>query len=124
MAERILIVDDNPSILETVEIILETTGYSVSTASGGQQCLTELRNGFKGLILMDIMMPEMDGWDTIAAIVDEGLYEGNIICMLTAVHDPGPELESLKEYVLDYVRKPFTSQELLTAVEDSVGYLV
>ena len=73
---------------------------------------------------MDIMMPEMDGWDTIAAIVDEGLYEGNVICMLTAVHDPGPKMEALKERVLDYVRKPFTREELLAAVEESVGYLV
>ena len=124
MADQILIVDDNPSVVETVELILDDAGYFVCTAGSGQQCLTELRKGFRGLILMDIMMPEMDGWDTIAAIVDEGLYEGNVICMLTAVHDPGPKMEALKERVLDYVRKPFTREELLAAVEESVGYLV
>jgi CheY-like chemotaxis protein len=124
MTKRILIVDDNPSVLETVELILSEAGYSVCAVDSGGQCLVELRNGFKGLILMDIMMPEMDGWDTIAALVDEGLFEGNVICMLTAVHDPGAKLESLKECVLDYVTKPFTSEELLTAVEDSICYIV
>lgn len=122
MTNRILIVDDNPSVRETVEIILSMEDYAVTTADGGAQCLAELRSGFKGLILMDIMMPEMDGWDTIAAIVDGGLLEGNLICMLTAAHDPGPKMQTLKESVLDYIKKPFAADELL-AVVASISHL-
>ncbi len=72
---------------------------------------------------MDIMMPEMDGWDTISAIENEGLHGENVICMLTAVHDPGPELEELTESVMDYVRKPFTSEELLETVAEYIEYV-
>jgi len=123
MANRILIVDDNPSIRETVELILNLENYEVSTANDGQQCLEALLNGFKGLILMDVMMPVMDGWDTIAAIKKSGLLNGNVICMLTAVHDPGPKMISLKESVLDYIKKPFTAEELLAVVADGISYL-
>lgn len=123
MNKRVMIVDDDPSILETVEIILDTGGYSIYTAESGKECLDKLRKDFKGLILMDIMMPKMDGWDTIAAIVDEGLLEGNIICMLTAVNDPGPKMEKLTEYVMDYIRKPFTSEELLETVAEYIAYV-
>lgn len=123
MDKQIMVVDDDPSILETVMLVLEDNGYSVCAARSGKACLDILRKGFKGLILMDIMMPEMDGWDTIATIEDEGLHGGNVICMLTAVHDPGPKMEKLTECVMDYVRKPFTSEELLKTVTEFIPYV-
>jgi len=123
MDKQIMIVDDDPSIRSTVEIVLNTKGYSICVVESGEKCLDKLREGFRGLILMDIMMPEMDGWDTISAIEDEELHGGNVICMLTAVHDPGPKLEKLTEYVMDYVRKPFTAEELLATVAEYIAYV-
>lgn len=123
MDKQVMIVDDDPSIRATVEIVLNTKGHSICVVESGEKCLDKLREGFRGLILMDIMMPEMDGWDTISAIENEGLHGGNVICMLTAVHDPGPELEKLTEYVMDYVRKPFTPEELLEAVDEHIEYV-
>jgi len=123
MDKQVMVVDDDPSIRPTVEIVLNTKGHSICVVESGEKCLDKLREGFRGLILMDVMMPEMDGWDTISAIENEGLHGGNVICMLTAVHDPGPELEKLTEYVMDYVRKPFTSEELLEAVDEYIEYV-
>ncbi len=123
MDKQVMIVDDDPSVRATIEIVLNTKGYSICTIESGKRCLDKLREGFRGLILMDIMMPEMDGWDTIAAIEDKGLHGGNVICMLTAVHDPGPKLERLTEYVMDYVRKPFTSEELLETVAEYIEFV-
>ncbi len=123
MDKQIMVVDDDPSIRTTVEFVLNTKGYSICTVESGRECLDRLRNGFRGLILMDVMMPELDGWDTIAVIDDEGLHGGNVICMLTAVHDPGPKMEKLTEFVIDYVRKPFTSEELLEAVGEYIEYV-
>lgn len=117
MNGEILIVDDDPSICGTVTTILARAGWNVTAVESGPECLSLLETGFRGLVLMDIMMPCMDGWQTIEEMVRRGLHEGNVICMLTAVDDPGPELDSLKEYVLDYVRKPFTVEDLLQAVE-------
>jgi CheY-like chemotaxis protein len=121
--DMIMAVDDDPAILETVRMILGSSGLEARTVGSGQECLRALHQGFRGLILMDIMMPGMDGWDTVAAMRSEGVLDGNIVCMMTAVQDPGPKLEYLKECVLDYVRKPFTPEELLSAVETSTAYL-
>ncbi len=123
MDKQVMVVDDDPSVRATIEIVLSTKEYSICIVESGTRCLDKLREGFRGLILMDIMMPKMDGWDTIAAIEDEGLHRGNVICMLTAVHDPGPKLEKLTEYVMDYVRKPFTSEELLGTVDEYIEYV-
>ncbi|MCP4266498.1 MAG: response regulator [Candidatus Brocadiaceae bacterium] len=123
MDKQIMVVDDDPSIRVTVEIILKSKGYSICVAESGRGCMDKLQNGFRGLIFMDVMMPELDGWDTIAAIYDKGLLDGNVICMLTAVHDPGPKMEKLTELIVDYVRKPFTSEELLEAVEEYITYV-
>jgi len=123
MDKQIMVVDDDPYVRSTVEIVLHTKGYSICVVESGKRCLDKLREGFRGLILMDIMMPELDGWDTISAIEDEGLHGGNVICMLTALNDPGPKLEKLTEYVMDYVRKPFTYEELLDTVAEYIEYV-
>ncbi len=74
MDKQIMIVDDDPSIRATVEIVLNTKGYSICVVESGKRCLDKLREGFSGLILMDVMMPEMNGWDTIKSIEDEGVH--------------------------------------------------
>lgn len=118
MDSRIMIVDDETMIREAVKILLQSEGLDIIAASGGEECLERLRAGFRGVILMDIMMPVMDGWDTIRRIVEQGLYEGNIIVMLTAMDAPGDKMEGLQEYVTDYVTKPFDTTSLL----DSLHY--
>lgn len=111
-----MIVDDEPVVQYSVKRILEEVGIHVLQASSGKECLELLRKGYKGLILMDIMMPEMDGWDTIQTLVDEGLNEGNIICMLTGKEMPDNKMDKLKEYVLDYITKPFENTKLINVV--------
>ena len=69
------------------------------------------------------MMPGINGHETIKAIVDEDLMDGNIVCMLTAVHEPTEALQEVDEYVLDYICKPFTATELLEAVEEAISIL-
>ena len=118
MDNKIMIVDDETMIREAVEILFQSEGLDIITAPSGGKCLEYLESGFRGIILMDIMMPVMDGWDTIRQIVDKGLYEGNIIIMLTAMDTPGNKMEGLQEYVTDYVTKPFETDGLL----DSIHY--
>jgi CheY-like chemotaxis protein len=123
MAEKILLVDDDASVRYTVEEVMQAEGLSILTARSGEDCLRKLRNGFRGVILLDIMMPEMNGWQTLANIRNEGLLDGNIICMLTAVVNPGTEMEELKECVLDYVRKPFQPDNLVETAREYLSYL-
>jgi DNA-binding response OmpR family regulator len=119
MDASVMIVDDNRLIRESVRILFESEGLEIVVAEGGRECLGFLEEGFRGIILMDIMMPDLDGWDTIREIVDRGLYEGNVILMLTGKSEPDNKMEGIQEYVTDYVTKPFNSRQLI----DTVTYL-
>ena len=119
----IMVVDDDPSILFTVETILEYADVSVIKAENGYSCLDQLEAGFRGVILMDIMMPEMDGWDTIREILARGLMEGNVISMITAKDVPDKKMEGLEEYVIDYIMKTFEPERLTSAVDQYLSYV-
>lgn len=123
MDKNVMIVDDDPAIRDTVEIVLEDEGFNLTTAASGPEGLEHLRSGFQGLILMDIMMPEMDGWDTLKSMQEEGLLDGNVVCMLTAVDQPGEKSDGLQECVLDYMTKPFDSSRLVAMINDYLHYL-
>ena len=103
MQRNVMIVEDDPDVRRTAALVLAKSGYETVQAPDGEACLAALRGGFHGVILMDAMMPGLTGWQTIRAIVDESLLEGNLICMLTAMHEPGPQGEGLEEWVFDYL---------------------
>jgi CheY-like chemotaxis protein len=121
--KNVMVVDDDPSLLFRVKKMLEHAGYRVHAVKSGQACLDALKKGFKGLILMDIMMPGMDGCDTIQNIIKNGYLEKNIICMLTAKEEPDKKLHEFKEYILDYITKPFDNRELIDIVKGYLSYL-
>jgi CheY-like chemotaxis protein len=119
----VLIVDDEECIRETMYELLTSESIDVVTATGSEECLRLLRSGFRGVILMDVMMPGKNGWQTIRAIEEEGLLEGNIISMLTAMDVPDEQMEGLQEVVVDYITKPFEPSELIASVQKYLGYL-
>jgi len=121
--KKVMIVDDDPSILIVIRELLEPEGFEVFTVNCGKDCIEEIKKGFRGVILMDIMMPVMDGWDTIKEIVDRGYAAGNIIAILTAKDVPDQKMEGLKEYVIDYMTKPFDPKELVANVKEYFAYL-
>lgn len=120
---RVMVVDDEKCIRVTIYELLASEGINVLKAGSSGDCLRFLREGFRGLILMDVMMPGCSGWDTIRAIKDEGLMEGNIISMLTAMDVPDQRMEGLQEFVIDYITKPFEPNELIAAVHRYLALL-
>ena len=123
MKDTVMVVDDDPMVQMTVRRILESAKLKVTTADSGAACIQEVEKGFEGLILMDIMMPGMDGWDTIQTLVDKGLVKGNIICMMTGKESPDDRMKMLKEYILDYIRKPFDQQQFVKLVKEYLSFL-
>lgn len=113
---QVMVVDDEECIRETLHELLSSEGISVVTVTGADECLRTLREGFRGVILMDIMMPGRDGWETIREIEAAGLMEGNVISMLTAMDVPDERMEGLQEYVIDYIVKPFDPTEFLVII--------
>jgi DNA-binding response OmpR family regulator len=116
-------VDDDVFILEVMKELFEQEGIEVVTAESGDACIAELETGFRGVILMDIMMPKKDGWETIEEMIARDLMDGNIVAMLTAKDIPDTELDCLKEHVIDYITKPFEADEIVAAVKGYLDYL-
>lgn len=113
---RVMLVDDEECIRETISELLASEEIDVVTAVGANECLRLLRGGFRGVILMDVMMPGMDGWSTIREMEKTGLLQGNIISMLTAMDVPDERMEGLQEVVIDYITKPFEPSEFIATV--------
>lgn len=119
----LMVVDDDEDILFTVHSLFKKRPFPVFLAHSGQECLSLLEKGFKGVILMDIMMPGMNGWDTVKQIVDRGMMKDLIISMFTAKDVPDTSLDHLKEYVFDYITKPFEPENLIAVVDDYLALL-
>ena len=118
MNKKIMIVDDEPDILSSLKTILERQDYDVITVESGYGCIGEVERGFKGVILMDIMMPEMDGWDTIRELMDRGLMNGVSIEIITAKGTQDREkMKGLEAYIEDYLTKPIDIEELISSIK-------
>jgi len=117
MEKKVMVVDDDPDILITIRDLFESEGFEVYTVPCGKDCINELEQGFKGVILMDIMMPHMDGWTTIRQIVVRGLHKGNIISMISAKDECDWRFDDLKPYIQHYITKPFDTKKLVHTVK-------
>ncbi len=112
-----MVVDDDPDILVFLRTVFEQQGYEVLTVDSGRDCIEELKRGFKGIVLMDLMMPFIDGWDTLKEIIKHGLNKDIVISILTANGAPDPEkMKGLDPYIHDYIKKPFDLDKLISDV--------
>ncbi len=122
MNKRIMVVDDDPDILISIRKIFEREGYEVFTVDSGMDCVKEIERGFKGVVLMDIMMPFMDGWDTIEEIRKKGLAKNVVISILTAKGTPDHDkIKGLQSFIYDYITKPFDVKSLVSNVNNMIS---
>ncbi len=116
MSKKILLVDDEPSILLSLEFLMEQEGYDVHTATDGDEALQSVREELPDLILLDIMMPKRDGFEVCQMIRANPKWKETKIILLTA---KGREVDQEKGLALgadDYITKPFATQELIKKV--------
>ena len=114
MAISVLVVEDDPNIRELLQMYLEKDGYAVTLASDGGQGLAKFRAIKPNLVLLDVMMPVMDGWAVCKAIRAEG---DTPVIMLTAKGETDDKVMGLKAGADDYITKPFEMKELLARIE-------
>ena len=114
MAVSVLIVEDDKNIQELLQLYLEKEGYAVTVASDGAQGLAKFRAIKPDLVLLDVMMPVMDGWAVCKAIRADG--ETPVI-MLTAKSETDDKIAGLKAGADDYITKPFEMREVLARIE-------
>ncbi len=114
MAEKIVVVDDEISLLETLAYNLRKQGYEVETAGDGLNALTLIRNTHPDLIVLDLMLPGMDGFEVCREIRKEMTTP---VLMLTARDDEIDRVVGLEVGADDYLTKPFSMRELLARVK-------
>jgi two-component system, OmpR family, response regulator VicR len=115
MRKKIMSVDNEPITSKLIKDILEKEGYEVITASSGGECLKKLEKEKVDLILLDIMMPELSGWDVYERIRKKDKKVKVIFVSILEV-SPTRKEELIKDGISDYINKPFTSTELVRRV--------
>jgi two-component system, LuxR family, sensor kinase FixL len=114
---QILVVDDDPNSLDIVRTFLEAKGFTVATAINGQEALAMLENVRPALILLDVMMPGMDGWEVARVVKNHPEFGDVRVVMLTARSDFADKHEGLRAGADDYIVKPIKLDELVERVE-------
>jgi CheY-like chemotaxis protein len=118
----ILVVDDDPSAVEIVQTYLEARGYRVATASDGREALAKLEEVRPALVLLDVMMPGMDGWEVARIIKNHPELGGKVrVVMLTALGGFADKQEGLRAGADDYIVKPIRLEELGKTVERNLA---
>lgn len=111
---RILVVDDEPDIRNVLRLLLTSRGYSVEEAANGREALERVQKNAYDLIILDIMMPEMNGVDACAALRE---ISSAPVLFLTAKDQDADKQEAFHSGGDDYLVKPFSNQELFLRVE-------
>lgn len=120
-AGSILIVDDNPRNIQVLGAILRQEGYSISIVTNGADALAMVRGVQFDLILLDVMMPGMSGFEVCRALKQDSRTRDIPVLFLTALSDTEHMLEGFAAGGVDYVTKPFKSAELLARVKVHVS---
>ena len=114
---RILVVDDEPVNVGLLEAVLVSRGYAVIPAANGMEALDLIHQGNIDLVLLDIMMPEMDGFEVCRRIKDDERLRDIPIIMLTALHSKQDRIKGIEAGAEDFISKPFDQGEVLARIK-------
>ncbi len=115
--QRILVVDDQQDIRDMTALVLSGAGYRVDTVDSGESALSTLEQDRFDLVLLDINMPEMDGWETLRLLRADEQLEDLAVVMFSIKGEVSDKVQSLKEGASGYITKPFVVDELVARVQ-------
>ncbi len=116
--KHILCIEDEPEMIDLIRLILVRRGFEVSGATGGKEGLLAVRERLPDLVLLDLMMPDMDGWEVYQQMKSDELTRHIPVIVVTARAQSIDKVLGLHiAKVDDYIAKPFSPQELLNSVE-------
>ena len=116
MKNKILVVDDEESVRQVISYTLEQAGYTVDTAANGDECLDKVYSFEPDLVLLDLMMPTVDGWEVLRLLRSNPETEAVPVVLLTAKGEIHDIMFALQQGAADYITKPFGKRELLERI--------
>jgi DNA-binding response OmpR family regulator len=120
--KHILCIEDEPEMIDLIRLILVRRGFEVSGATGGKEGLLAVREKLPDLVLLDLMMPDMDGWEVYQQMKSDELTRHIPVIVVTARAQSIDKVLGIHiAKVDDYIAKPFSPQELLISVEKVLG---
>jgi two-component system response regulator VicR len=115
---RLAYIEDEAEMIDLVRLILNRRGYTILGANGGREGLDLVRKELPDLVLLDLMMPDMDGWDVYHQIKSDALTRDIPVIVITAKAQDIDKILGLRvAKVEDYIAKPFSPQELIDRIE-------
>ncbi len=121
MQRTVLIIEDEKLIIVSTQMVLEAAGFRVESATNGEDGIAKAKSQTPDLILLDIMMPGIDGWETLTRLKREPATANIPVVIFTAREHSRGHQKSAEMGAVDYFRKPFEPDELIGLVEKHVG---
>jgi CheY-like chemotaxis protein len=118
---KVLIVDDEPFNIDVLEQALDGTDYQVVTASNGKEAWDKIQSEQPDLILLDLMMPVMDGFAVLAKVKEDSMLRDIPIIIVSAEHDSKSVVKGIKQGAEDYLIKPVNTAHFLQKVKEFLG---
>ncbi|MFH1150047.1 MAG: LytTR family transcriptional regulator DNA-binding domain-containing protein [Actinomycetota bacterium] len=115
--QTVLVIEDEPLISEMITKSLRLEGFRVEAASTGEEGLQKVKDMAPDLVLLDVLLPRLDGWEVLTLLRDDSRTRDIPIIMLTALADEKSKVQGLRGGADDYVTKPFSALELMARVE-------
>jgi CheY-like chemotaxis protein len=119
--KKILVVDDEEDVVDVLRLVLGKKGYEVATATSGMDGLARAQSALPDLILLDIMMHQMDGWEVLKLLKLDERTGAIPVVILSARVEARDKIRGLQEGAVDYVTKPFSVREILEKIEAALG---
>jgi DNA-binding response OmpR family regulator len=124
MERTVLIIEDEKLIIVSTQMVLEAAGFRVEAADSGEEGIDKARTLRPDLVLLDIMMPGIDGWETLTRLKRDPDTSGIPVIIFTAREHARGHQKSTEMGAADYFRKPFEPDELIELVEKHIGQKV
>jgi two-component system alkaline phosphatase synthesis response regulator PhoP len=121
MAKRILICDDEPHILESLSFVVRKAGFELLTATDGEEALKIAKEQGPDLILLDVMMPKLTGYEVCELLKKDTETRDIYIVMLTAKGQRMDEQQGMEAGANEYIKKPFSPRDLKDRLQEILG---
>lgn len=120
MPGKVLVIEDDENVRLIIGLALEKEGYEVLSVPGGEEALEKIVDFAPDLVILDIMMPAMDGWEVLNLLKSNPVTENIPVCILSAKDEVRDMMYAMQKGVADYITKPFTRKLLLERVAELI----